>query len=115
MLALALFVGAAAARAEDFNFTVPVQVANLPPNVEGLTVTCSALKPKRHDGSRPGRTWEDRGPASVRVTIAGGAYRGDVIVRVNAGPGQDPRAATLLPVRRGVRRPRARRGDAILR
>jgi hypothetical protein len=86
-LALALLLGAAAARAEDFNFKVPVQATNLPPSVEGLTVTCAALAPGDTGSQVIG------GDASVRVAVTGGAYRGDVVVRFNANPGKDPRLA----------------------
>jgi zona occludens toxin (predicted ATPase) len=86
-LAFALFLGASSARAEDFNFTVPVQASNLPPNVEGLTVVCAAL-------ARGDVGLGAIGGASVRVAVTGGAYRDDVVVRFNANPGKDPRLAT---------------------
>jgi zona occludens toxin (predicted ATPase) len=93
-LAFALLASAAAIRAEDFNFTVPVQVSNLPPNVEELTIVCAALAPAATSGAANHVNFETVGYASVRVTIAGGAYRNDVAVRVNASPGKDPRMAT---------------------
>jgi hypothetical protein len=93
-LAALLLSGASTVRAEDFNFTVPVQVSNLPPNVEELTIVCAALTPVGVRGSATATNLETVGSAAVRVAIAGGAYRNDVAVRVNASPGKDPRAAT---------------------
>ena len=92
--AFALLAGAAAVRAEDFNFTVPVQVSNLPPNVEELTIVCTALTPVAVRGSATATNFESVGSASVRVAIASGGFHSDVAVRVNASQGKDPRNAT---------------------
>ena len=94
VLAVALLLGAASARAEDFAFTVPVQVVNLPANVETLTVVCAALAPSHlQSGSEFITNYENIGYASVQVAITGGGYRGDVVVRFNVKPGKDPRSA----------------------
>ncbi|MEO8055419.1 MAG: hypothetical protein ABI768_09700 [Acidobacteriota bacterium] len=89
---LVLVLGSAAAYAEDFNFTVPVQASNLPPNVEGLTVSCAALTPARFSNGQASVS-ETLVAAQVRVAITGGAYRGDVVVRATAPQGKDPRDA----------------------
>jgi hypothetical protein len=93
--AAALLTVASATRAEDFNFTVPVQLTNLPLSVEGLTVACMTVKETASaaGGAGPAGGSEVIGSASVRVPITGGAYRGDVIVRANAMQGKDPRTA----------------------
>jgi hypothetical protein len=97
-LALALFLGAAAVRGEDFTFTVPVQATDLPPSVEGLTVNCRALAaPQGLDASRFRNALDEFpiiGGGSSRVGITGGAYRGDVVVRFSASQGKDPGRAT---------------------
>jgi hypothetical protein len=91
-IALALaaaFVAAAPASAEDFNITIPLQFSNLPPNVDGFLGGCWIYTNEPRLGGR-----SIGGNNVTRVNIAGGAYRGDLVLRFNAAPGQDPAAAT---------------------
>lgn len=66
------------ALAAEYDFTVPVSLNALPPEITDGLVGCSVFAP------RPGTTsTESIGGAETRFTISGGAYSGDVRVGVN--------------------------------
>jgi hypothetical protein len=90
MTALALLCGAQAVHAEDFNFTIPVRMSNIPPNVTSLNVMCYVvLLPP---GAAAPTSQIALGSTSQR--IAGGAFIGNLVVRVNAQPGKPASSAT---------------------
>jgi hypothetical protein len=83
--------------AQQFTFTVPVQVSNLPPTVELMRVTCGLYY------GTPLRTIGDPATRETIVTIpqvpsaAGGTvgeFSGDVVVVQNVRPGLDPALVT---------------------
>jgi hypothetical protein len=73
------------ARAQDFRFTVPVQVNKLPSNVKTHTVTCES-------GIRA-RSVSGRGSSAPQMIDATGAFNGDVTVTFNT-PGWELKTAT---------------------
>ena len=75
----------------DFTFTVPVALSNLPPDSRGGFVNCILFAP-----IRPGRPTGplDGGGGSTHFTISSGAYRGEVVVPVDAPAGIDPATVT---------------------
>lgn len=76
------------ARAQDFRFTVPVQVSKVPPNVKSLTVTCeSGTRDRTHRFFVTGK-----GISTPQLIDATGAFSGDVAVAFNT-PGWDLKAA----------------------
>src|SRR5690242_12552087 len=75
-----------AGNAEDFNFVVPVQIDNLPPEVDVVNLVCLVYGGGVEIG-QGGAT-----PTSMR--LVGGAFHGDVTVSFNAYSGRDPHAAT---------------------
>lgn len=77
-----------AAWAEDFTFTVPVDVSRLPPEINSGHASCDLMIRER---GRADRTAGNRGRG---FAIAGGAYRGEVTVPVNANPGIEPAQVT---------------------
>ena len=80
IFAFAVAMASAPAAAEDFTFVVPVEVTNLPPEINRMTVSCSAsIAP-----GTPGLPPRMIGSSATQVTISGGAYRGDVTVAFNA-------------------------------
>lgn len=82
--ALALMAFATPASAEDFTFIVPVQLSNLPPEVDEMRVGCAALiLPTASAGARM------VGSRTLRVPISGGAYSGDVTVSFDASRPED--------------------------
>jgi hypothetical protein len=87
LAAVVLF--APALRGEDFTITIPLQFSNLPPNVNGFLGGCWIYTNEPRLGGR-----SIGANNATRVDIAGGAYRGDLVLRFNAAPGQDPAAAT---------------------
>lgn len=94
LTAAALFIAAAPATAADFTFTVPVQVSNLPPDSRNASVHCSVYSVGR---LRPGSSPAPDGSGFARMgtgTLAGGAFRGEVTVTVNANAGVDPATIT---------------------
>lgn len=68
-----------------FTFTVPVRLSNLLPEVTGVLVFCLALNERAQEIGR--------GQTDVPFDSATGSSSQNVIVRVNANPGQDPSAA----------------------
>lgn len=85
----AVLLAAVPASAEDFNITIPLQFSNLPTNIDGFLGGCWIYANEPRLGGR------SIGANNVtRVNITGGAYRGDFVLRFNAGPGQDPATAT---------------------
>ncbi|MBM3396395.1 MAG: hypothetical protein FJY37_17570 [Betaproteobacteria bacterium] len=73
----------ASAHAEDFSFSVPFDVMNLPPEIRFLRVTCTV--------------WEHGSPigsGQYRVGVSGGTARGEAVVAFNAHRGQDAQRAT---------------------
>lgn len=86
--ALALGVVTGAARAEDFTFTVPVELAALPTEINYAYVSCDLII------REPGRSDRSGGNAGRGFSVSGGAYRGEVLVPVNAAPGIEPARVT---------------------
>lgn len=82
-----LAIGAAAANAEDFNITVPINVSSLPPNINGMLLACLVYTNEPRLGGR------NIGIGRSRIDLAGN-YRGETTVRFNASAGQDPGSAT---------------------
>jgi len=82
-LLLALPFVPLSALAEEFTITVPIDVRNLPPNVNGMLLACWVY-------SRTGNI----GIGRLRVNISGGNYRGDAVIPFNVSPGQDPATVT---------------------
>ncbi len=76
------------ATAEDFTFTVPVEITNLPPEINYGTAYCELII------REPGRGTRTAGNVGRGFRISGGAYRGDVTVAVNAAPGVEPGSVT---------------------
>ncbi|HEX3064660.1 MAG TPA: hypothetical protein VHQ39_04230 [Dongiaceae bacterium] len=72
--------------AEDFNFVVPVQIDNLPPEVDFAGLGCQVYG---------GGVEIGQGGAPVTsIRLVAGAFHGDVAVSFNAYSGRDPHAAT---------------------
>ena len=92
--AVLFFVAAAPCTAADFTFTVPVQVSNLPPDSRNASVHCLVYRVGRlRPGASPAP--DSSGAALMGTgTLAGGAFRGEVTVTVNANPGVDPATIT---------------------
>ncbi len=85
----AALVCAAPAAAEDFNITIPLQFANLPPNINGFLGGCWIYAGEPRLGGR-----SIGANNATRVDIAPGAYPRQLVLRFNAAPGQDPATAT---------------------
>jgi len=69
------------ALAQDFRFTVPVQVSKLPPNVKSLSVICGV----GHDGG-PGIGYMQKVTGtSAPQPVSAGAFSGEFNVSVSAG------------------------------
>jgi hypothetical protein len=69
------------ALAQDFRFTVPVQVSHVPPNVKSLSVLCEAGTP-----SGTGAGFLVKATAtSAPQPVNGGAFSGEFAVSVSAG------------------------------
>jgi hypothetical protein len=81
------------ALAEDFTFTVPVQLTNLPTGITGFNVQCSVLASQVWEG----RTIQGRsiGSGATYVHISGGSYSGDVTVAFNHATLEDPHLAVF--------------------
>jgi len=76
----------------NFTFTVPVRVANLPPDSRTGLVSCSL-----HTGpigTRGAGGTVGFGNGFGTFAISGGAYEGEVTVTANAIPGVDPATIT---------------------
>jgi hypothetical protein len=69
------------ALAQDFRFTVPVQVSKVPPNVKSLSVMCEA---GQNGGPGIGFVVKATGTSALQQMNAG-AFSGDVNVSVSAG------------------------------
>lgn len=82
--ALAFGVMSGIATAEDFTFTVPVEIANLPPEINYGIANCELII------REPGRSARAAGNVGRGFRISGGAYRAEVTVAVNAAPGVEP-------------------------
>lgn len=90
VLALALALAPLAAHAEDFTFTVPVRLSNLPPEITAFQVNCGVNQPgtgSNFYGPRIGGTNSGERP------ITGGAFSGDITLAFNASPTADPSRA----------------------
>lgn len=74
---------AGAAQAEDFTFTVPVRIANVPPAIVLVAVSCYVANRNPTPGRAPLGIF---GNGHAFVPMSGGAYSGDVTVAVNANP-----------------------------
>jgi len=85
-LAVAAILGNAAALsfAADFNFTVPVRLTNLPPEIRQFGVMCSA-----NDRLGPGGTAIGQG-GSPRILIQSGGYSGNVTLSFNHSATANP-------------------------
>jgi hypothetical protein len=83
-----LSVVCCSAWAADFTFTVPVALANLPPDSRMGSVSCSL----HTSPARPGAVGVGNGSGSF--IIAAGAYRGEVMVSADANSGVDPATVT---------------------
>ncbi len=81
----------------DWAFNVPINVSNLPPEVEKLGITCETLFWKNRGGNQmmDGR-WDsgglenlrvDCGYATSRIDIEGGAYSGNIVIGVQMNEG----------------------------
>ena len=78
----------APALAADFTFTVPVELASLPAEINYGWVNCElAIR-------EPGRAARSAGNAGQGFRISGGAHRSEVTVAVNAAPGIEPARVT---------------------
>lgn len=75
---------APAAHAAQFNITIPIQVSNLPPNIDGMLLFCSVMTGEPRLGGRY------IGIGRKRVNITGGAYRGNELISFDVNAGQDP-------------------------
>jgi hypothetical protein len=85
LLATALSsLGATAASAEDFVFTVPMNFSRLPPDISSFQVSCTALQASYGVVV---------GGGDARPTMSGGEFHGDVTIRFNATAGHDPATA----------------------
>ena len=73
----------ALAQTPQFTFTVPVDLKNLPPEIDSYSVSCEI-----EDGSA-----RILGGGSKNGTIAGGSFRGDVVVTINVAAPKDPSTA----------------------
>jgi hypothetical protein len=66
--------------AQDFRFTVPVQVSHVPPNVKSLSVLCET------GPNSPGNPFRVLAQGtSAPQPVNGGAFSGEFVVSVNAG------------------------------
>ncbi|MHB8883417.1 MAG: hypothetical protein ACYC69_18165 [Thermodesulfovibrionales bacterium] len=76
---------------EDFNFTVPVNLSNLPPEVTQGYVRClvSRLNLVSHETGSAGNAGL-LGEREVSFPISAGRYSGAVEVSFNAGPNKRP-------------------------
>lgn len=88
--AIVLSFASGSAWAANFTFTVPVEVANLPPDSRQGIVDCSLHTSPIRLGTSPVGV----GSGFGTFTISGGAYRGEVTVAANANPGVDPATVT---------------------
>lgn len=88
LLAAVLLAAAPCALAEDYNISVPLQFASLPPNVSALQLACLVYTNEPRLGGR------NIGIGRKRVEISGGALRASATVNFNANAGQDPSSAT---------------------
>ncbi len=75
-------------RAADFNITIPLQLRNLPPNIDAMLVACWIYTNEPRLGGR------NIGIGRGRVNITGGAYVGSTTVHFDANPGVDPATAS---------------------
>jgi hypothetical protein len=71
------------ALAGDFDFSVPVDVQNLPPEITRATVCCDVMTAER-GGTNLGNN------CSAPLPISGGAISGTYPVSVDVAPGVDP-------------------------
>jgi hypothetical protein len=71
------------AQAWDFTITVPVNVSGVPANVTMVGVSCD-VRPEDYGN---GVNQIGHGVANARLT--GGAFRGNIVVQINAAPGKD--------------------------
>ena len=85
---LVLGFTAGAARAEDFTFTVPVELASLPPDMDYGWVYCDL------EIREPGSVARRVGNRGRGFSISGGAYRGELTVAVNSAPHISPSSVT---------------------
>lgn len=98
ILAIALGLPSAPAWAEDFTFTVPVQVSNLPPDSTRVGVSCHLYT---NAAARPGGRGHV-GSLYGFAAISGGAFRGEVTAASNANPGVDPATVTHYSCALGI-------------
>lgn len=96
--AIVLGFASGPAWAADFTFTVPVEVANLPPDSTAVLVDCHLYTSA---DARPGGRGHV-GSSYGRSTISGGAYRGEVTTAGNANPGVDPATVTHYSCSLGI-------------
>lgn len=89
--AIALVFASGPASAADFTFTVPVKLANLPPDSRQGMVQCLAYIGPIGPGLS---TLHLAGNGFSMFPISGGAYEGEVTVTIDARPGVDPATAT---------------------
>lgn len=82
---LGLCAVAPAAFADDFTITVPVDVDGAPLDINRLVTSCQVFTDVNSVVV---------GAASTNTPMSGGAFRGDVVVRVNASGGVDPAQGT---------------------
>lgn len=93
LVGMAVLVSAAPARAQvptgpHFTFTVPVRLANLPPEVQTYSVSCAVRAVRFGPILGSGRT--SGGVAGTAL----GSVNADVVVTVTADPLKDPALAT---------------------
>ncbi len=75
-------------KAEDFNFTVPVQLYNITSEVSALIVDCGTNRDQNFS--------EAIGHGLTSIPMPdNGNYSGNVVVRFNAKSGKDPNDATF--------------------
>jgi len=92
--ALAVLPLAGTGYAADFNFTIPVNVTNLPPSIEFVSACCYVSQ-RNEEGHLGGGFDISGGYCSVadRGRVVGGAFHGDISVGVTVRRGKDPATA----------------------
>jgi hypothetical protein len=88
--AVAMVLAGGAARAEDFNFTVPLDFNNLPSDVASSLIEC---------GTYQVLSGFQVGGGNTRIPITDGGFHGDATIRFNATPGHDPASAHFYECR----------------
>lgn len=81
--------------ATDFTLVVPVNVSNLPPEIDRVNVCCQVS-----DAAAGGRLI-GYGGSCQSAAVSGHAFRGDITVLYDASPGVDPATARAYNCKAG--------------